>query len=171
MSVKRFQINNVNVGIMDENDVIQGKEAEFIRICTELWNYIHFEFHNSKTAEDDYMSMCSHYEDDVKECYKLNIMDDLNVYCEQCGIGVNDFLERMDPRFSIYNEYFVNGDKFVSGDSLRDFKIDYSYILKAIISSPIDICGHDIDVKDPELVDMFTRMKECVKKTFYWVEK
>ena len=169
-NIERFEINGFSVGIDDKDDVIEGKENDYIKLCEELWNYLHDDFQDSGYAETDYMKLCAIWENAYIP-QRLIDMDDLNNYCDDNGIGVKDFLEYKDDDFSIYDYYFIDGNTYRSGNYLSDFCVDFSYIARLIINCPIEFCRYDNDIEDDTLLDFIERFKECVKEKNYWCKE
>lgn len=175
VDLENFKINGYVCGLIDTADVIEGKEQEFIDVCTELWDYFFCEdgFETKMFAEDDYIRLCDigNYAYAMNNSNLLHDMDDLDSYCEKNGIGITDFLER-SKNFDCYENYFIEARQFFSGDRLRCFGIDYTDILRRIIEDPIPFCkyNHNDDIEDEIICDIANKMSRCVKPDFYWTE-
>ena len=168
-NIERFEINGFSVGIDDADDVIAGKENDYIALCEKLWNYLHDDFQDSEYAESDYIKLCEIWENAYIP-QRLIEMDELNSYCDDNNIGVKDFLEYKDDDFDIYDCYFIDGNCYKSGNYLSDFSVDFSYISRLIIKYPINFCRYDNDIEDPKLNEFIELFKECVKDKMYWIK-
>lgn len=169
-NIERFEINGFSVGIDDKDDVIEGKENDYINFCNELWNYLHDDFQDSEYAESDYIKLCAIWENAYIP-QRLIEMNELNSYCDSNGIGVKDFLEYKDDDFDIYDCYFMDGNCYKSGNYLSDFRVDFSYISRLIIRFPMNFCCYDNDIEDPKLNEFIEHFKECVKDKNYWCKE
>lgn len=169
-NIERFEINGFSVGIDDADDVIAGKENDYIALCGELWNYLHDDFQDSEYAESDYIKLCAIWENAYIP-QRLIDMDELNNYCDDNNIGVKDFLEYKDDDFDIYDCYFIDGNCYKSGNYLSDFSVDFSYISRLIIKYPINFCRYDNDIEDPTLIEFIEKFKTCVKDKNYWCKE
>lgn len=172
-NIERFEINGFSVGIDDADDVIAGKENDYINLCGELWDYILGGFRDSDYLEADYIRLCDTYDGETIP-YRLIEMDELNGYCESNNIGVKDFLEYKDDNFDIYDCYFMDTNRYISGNYLGEFgdvETMLICILRLIIRFPISFCRYDRDIEDPKLNEFIERFKECVKDKNYWCKE
>lgn len=162
-NIERFEINGFSVGIDDKNDVIEGKENDYIAVCTELWNYLTSdEFFDSVSAEKDYVKMSEPYER-CMSCDNILIpMECLDDYCDNNSIGIASFLDNMDHFFRTYHDYFVDSSQYISGNILADFDIDMTDICRAIISRPYPLVRYDRKIEDEKLLTIFEKMKNCL---------
>lgn len=171
--IERFEINGFSVGIDDRDDVIEGKENDFISLCGELWDYVQGDFQNGDYLEADYIRLCDIY-DDANIPYRLIEMDELNSYCQDNDIGVKDFLEYKDDNFDVYDCYFMDTNRYISGNCLGEFgdvETMLICVLRLIISRPIEFCRYQHDIEDPTLNKFIERFKECVKDKNYWCKE
>lgn len=162
-NIERFEINGFSVGIDDADDVIAGKENDYIAVCTELWDYLTSdEFLDSASAEKDYMKLCEPYER-YMSCDNILIpMECLDDYCDNNSIGIASFLDNMDHFFRTYDDYFVDSSRYVSGDCLNDFDIDMTDICRAIISRPYPLVRYNRNIDDEKLLEIIAKMRQCV---------
>lgn len=163
VDLTNFEVNGFDVGVYDVEDILQGKENDYITACTELWDYLNSdEFLDSPSAEKDYIRMTEPYEHFISNDNILIPMECLNDYCYDNSITVSDFLDNMNYHFKSYDDYFVDSSQYVSGNILTDFDLDMTEICKAIINRPYDLVRFNHDIEDERLLEIIARMRECV---------
>lgn len=163
VDLTNFEVNGFDVGVCDIEDIIKGKENDYINACTELWDYLTSdEFLDSPSAEKDYIRMTEPYEHFISNDNILIPMECLDDYCYDNSINVSDFLDNMNYHFKSYDDYFVDSSQYVSGNILADFELDMTEVCKAIINRPYDLVRFNRDIEDEKLLEIIAKMRECV---------
>lgn len=163
VDLTNFEVNGFDVGVEDREDIIKGKENDYIAVCTELWDYLTSdEFLDSASAEKDYMKLCEPYERYMDNDNILIPMKCLDDYCYDNSITMLDFIDNMNYHFKSYDDYFVDSSQYISGNILADFDIDMTDICKAIISRPYPLVRYNRDIEDEKLLEIIAKMRQCV---------
>lgn len=162
-NIEHFEINGFDVGVEDREDIIKGKENNYIAVCTELWDYLTSdEFLDSASAEKDYMKLCEPYERYMDNDNILIPMECLDDYCNDNSISVLSFIDNMHYLFKSYEDYFVDSSQYISGNILADFDIDMTDVCKAIISRPYPLVRYNRDIENEKLLEIIAKMRQCV---------
>lgn len=163
VDLTNFEVNGFDVGVEDREDIIKGKENNYIAVCTELWDYLTSdEFLDSASAEKDYMKLCEPYERYMDNDNILIPMECLDDYCNNNSISVLSFIDNMHYLFKSYEDYFVDSSQYISGNILADFDIDMTDVCKAIISRPYPLVRYNRDIEDEKLLEIIAKMRQCV---------
>lgn len=166
-NIERFEIDGYSVGIMNREQVVEGKENDYINACTKLWNYLNNDdFYDDVSAESDYEKLCKVYERYMENNNIIIPMNELDDYCYDNCISITSFLDNMHHLFRSYDDYFVDSSKYVSGNCLADFDIDLTDVSRAIISRPLDLIENYEEImktiENEKLLAIFEKMKNCL---------